>query len=172
MVFWRIRIREKPRIEISPEDIILAFMHVVEEHGGVMTATRLHKLVTIAEKEAELDLFTARPYHYGPFVPELPNMMKALEKRGLIVSKTLKRDGKTVRIYALTPRGRNEARKSVAKLRRSTKGRDALAVAEIWGTAPLFSLLYYVYTRWPYLASKSRIRSEVLGGSPSPDAGD
>lgn len=161
-VLWRWR-RKEP--DVNPEDIVLALLEIAQEKRAPVTRTKIHKIVTIIVKELGLEqLLRPVPGRFGPYIPQLDDVLKSLEEQGLVAEHEKTYMGRRIVFIDLTEEGRREAIKAVQKLQRSSLGRSILDVIDVWADSSLIPLLVYVYERWPELTTKSEIRDQILGG--------
>ena len=149
--------------------------------------TRLEKLLFLVEEETDfadhvaVELFTFKPYHYGPYSREvydavdLLQALRLLEQRQVDVATGLdlgeesealdefdiNRDDRYVeRQLVLTQDGRDVTR--VLTTRISPQGMRALEeTKDRYGTMPLRQLLRYIYSEYPEYAEASRIRASL-----------
>lgn len=143
--------------------------------------TRLEKLLYLAEREGDLPpaaraALTFQPYDYGPYSKDVYEAAEILERLGLISEARVFRgsaldemeevlvgaDREGVeRRFRLTDKGGVIAQELAARSPRTAA--SLKAVKEKYARMPLQQLLRYVYTIYPEVAAKSRIKRQVLG---------
>ncbi len=119
---------------------------LLEMAGGCLSKTDFQKLLFLSQKEAEFSYYDFVPYHYGCYSFQAQSDIELLESFGWLEEKT-----KSVILLA-KPRDclRNN---ELAAIDRFTK-----QFKEYRGK----KLLTYVYERYPYYATRSKIAAEVL----------
>ncbi len=159
--------RAKLGFDLTLEDLALLAIVIAHERGNPITETRLHKVVTIVERELGLGVAKPVPHYFGPYVPELRDALERLKSDGYVEVEEREREVSEhgypyVRIYRVTERGRERAKELVDKLSRSSLGKRILKLLELWAPQRLDVVLYYVYTKYPDLTERSIIKDEVL----------
>ncbi len=148
--------------------------------------TRLEKLIFLLQRETAFATQTAEPfvfegYHYGPYSPEVYSAVDFLKAMRLVTEQQIdvgsgldvseeaealdeediNQDGPYIeRQLQLSEDGRAVAK--VLSTRVNSEGKKALTeIKDRYGTMPLRQLLRYVYSRYPDLTEKSRIKRSL-----------
>jgi len=148
---------------LTKKDVILALFYSAHQNGRYLTKTAVHKIITILMRESRLGKiapFRIKPYHYGPYSPDVEEVLRELESEGLVKVEELGEKGYA---YSLTDEGLKRGKEAYEKLFRYWGGGKIAAIMDSWSKAPLRALLYYVYLKYPDLTVRSRIKDKVLG---------
>lgn len=150
-------------------DVLLLLLRVA---GAIWGKTRLQKLLVLVAKETEIprlvpEFYQHYAYNFGPFDHLVSHDVAQLCDAGVIRIDAPKARSESERsvdaVFDLTSRGV----KFADALARSAEGKDVLAqlqqIAAKYARMPLPELIKYVYTQYPELTVKSKIRDEVLG---------
>lgn len=150
-------------------DVLLLLLSVA---GAVWGKTRLQKLLVLIAKETEIPslvpgFYQHYAYNFGPFDHIVDHDVTQLCGAGVVRVEAPKSSSRSDRsvdaVFALTARGEKFAN----ALARSPEGRKVLehlhCIAAKYARMPLPELIKYVYTTYPELTVKSKIRDEVLG---------
>lgn len=150
-------------------DVLLLLLRVT---GAIWGKTRLQKLLVIVAKETDIPRVVPEFYHhyaynYGPFDHLVNHDVAQLCGAGVVRVEAPMPSSRTDRsvdaVFELTTRGEKFAN----ALARSQEGKKVLeqleGVAAKYARMPLPELVKYVYSAYPELTVKSKIRDEVLG---------
>jgi len=162
--------RSKLGFDITLGDIALLAIAIAQAAGNPITETRLHKVLTIVERELKLGVANLKPHYFGPYIPELRDALEGLRKNSYIEIEERSRETSDfgypyIKVYKVTKSGEARARELADKLARSSLGKRILKLLELWAPARLDVVLYYVYTKYPDLTDRSVIKDRVLGHS-------
>lgn len=134
-----------PNFKLFP----LALLYV----GGdsIDGATKFQKLVFLAQEETDLpEIFDYQADKYGPFSPELAQVLEVLEDRGLIEKDTrTTRAGHDRYDYRLTTRGHKIASEMAKDEEFEPLFENGEEVKTSHNHKPLDSVLKYVYRKYP-----------------------
>jgi uncharacterized protein len=176
---------EEPKANLFAEDLILLLLYSApsagEAHGELNGATRLEKLLFLADKEAEIgklvpNPFSFKPYDYGPYSKDIYEAIDLLEEARLLEEERViegmsideleefttgveEREG-VERRFRLTPEGRDVA--ALLAKQFPDVARRLATIKQRYGALPLRRLIRYVYTQYPAFAEASKIRDQVL----------
>jgi hypothetical protein len=138
--------------------------------GRVKGSTRVHKVVFLVEKILGIDIFGFEPWKFGPWSQELEELLKSLERKGLLKIRTEAPDlaswllGEApVKIYEasaeLIVTGEEAYKKLVGADPIKALYLKKLVLSAL--SVPLTYLLAYIYSRYPEMTVKSTIRDKV-----------
>ena len=138
--------------------------------GRVKGSTRVHKVVFLVEKILGIDVFRFEPWKFGPWSQELEELLKSLERKGLLKIRTEAPDlaswllGEApVKIYEASAELIAAGKEAYKKLVGADPIR-ALYLKKLVLSAlnvPLTYLLACIYSRYPEMTVKSTIRDKV-----------
>ncbi|MEA3254700.1 MAG: hypothetical protein U9Q22_02575 [Candidatus Altiarchaeota archaeon] len=84
-------------------------LKILDSVGSVKGRTKLQKLIFLGQEEAGLhNLFSYRPYHYGPYSQELTGLIDELKLGGYVEEKCRVSDDFIEYEYNITPKGREQ----------------------------------------------------------------
>ena len=149
-------------IKLQPTDVmLLVIMYAVGEE--VKGATKLEKLPFLLEKECGVKvdhLFKYFPYLHGPYSPKVMEAayrlayFKLIEMEERVVGVGTNEEH-TMRVYRLTPKGRDLAVKIFKSL--PDEHQKALLRLRDFNRLPLRELLKYVYTKYPEVKKYTKL---------------
>jgi len=153
-------------MESSPtlRDYVLAIIKLGSKGGEFRYKTKIHKIIFLITQEFGLKIATFIPYHFGPWSPEVDDVLNELIREGLLkldVSTREEIDGAkhTGKVYSFrfTKSGEVEARRALAVIQPEIRKRiEELAKWDLW------KLIGYVYVRYPHYATHSAIADDEL----------
>jgi hypothetical protein len=139
-------------------------------NGRIRGSTRVHKVVFLVEKILGIDVFRFEPWKFGPWSQELEELLKSLERKGLLKIRTEAPDlaswllGEApVKIYEASAELIAAGKEAYKKLVGADPIR-ALYLKKLVLSAlnvPLTYLLACIYSRYPEMTVKSTIRDKV-----------
>lgn len=145
--------------EPTKEEFLLAILHFGK---GVYGKTKLQKLAFLVQREMAGglfdDTFDFQPYYYGPFAPEIYEVVESLEGEDLISvrERRTEKDGDVVLAhdYELTPEGEEEAAEFLDSLPDDDQA-QVRKLVEAHNFRSLAKLLEYTYEEYPEMAERS-----------------
>lgn len=143
----------------AKEDFLLAILYFGK---AVYGKTKLQKLAFLVQREMEgtpFDgVFDFQPYYYGPFTPEIYDVVENVEKRNFISvqERRAEKEGDVVHAhdYELTSQGEERARDFVESLP-SDQREQLRKLVETYNFRSLAKLLEYTYEEYPEMAERS-----------------
>lgn len=147
---------------MNPSSIILLVLYYA---GGVIRGmTRLQKVLFLIQKEAGFGNFNFKPYKFGPFSPEIDNLVVSLEEQGLLeVIETTEYNPlqeSPTKTIILTDKGMCRAKELSATVDRVTSLKVSF-LAKRFVKVPLTYLIAYIYAKYPEYTNLSEIKEIV-----------
>jgi uncharacterized protein YwgA len=145
-------------------DYVLAIIKLGSKGGEFRYKTKIHKIVFLITQEFGLKMASFIPYHFGPWSPEVDDVLDELigeELLKLDVATREEIDGAkhTGKVYSfrITKSGELETRRALALIPPEIRRRiEELAKWDLW------RLIGYVYVRYPHYATHSAIADDEL----------
>jgi DNA-binding PadR family transcriptional regulator len=145
---------------MSGVDLLPVALLYVDRQKSIEGITRFQKLIFLLDEETDLDVgYDFRPDNYGPFSPELYNVIETLEDRDL-VNREVKhtRGGNEKFVYSLTESGRKVAKRVLEREDDVKEVFDAAQeVKQKHNDQSLERLLRYVYNKYPDYTSETKL---------------
>jgi len=134
--------------------------------GRIKGATRLHKLVFLIQQEVGLGRFQFQPSKYGPWSPDLEELIGKLEAQGLLKAEEVednKYRERPVKIFTAAPNLLEVGKATYEKLRRVDPPTALLLRHRVYlySRLAITYLIAYVYRRYPEYALNSAIWGKV-----------
>jgi uncharacterized protein YwgA len=151
--------------DLAPEELILSILHF--SNGVIPGALYLQKLVFLAvhedkKRRAELEkAIEFRPLNFGPYSDSVRSAIDRLESDGLVISRRQVVSKYNREVFALTSTGRQRGDEIANALNKEAREflRNLCLAAKQLGYS---GILRYVYTKYPELTSRSKIKEEVF----------
>ena len=153
---------------LNKEELISILFYLA--NGRIKGSTRIHKVVFLIEKTLEIDVLKFVPWKFGPWSPELEDLLESLEKRELLKIHIEPLDlnnellGEApVKIYEASKELIDAGRDAYKRLM-NTDPAKAFYLKRLVLPAlnvPLTYLLAYIYSKYPEMITKSSIRVKV-----------
>lgn len=143
---------------LDPADWLLLLLDraALGAHGSdELDPVRIQKGMFLLSKRgpATSDLYSFRPYDWGPFSSGIYADLASLTRQGLLVEE--KKIGRTWSTYRVTPRGHERALRAAARIGEPSTGWLKQA-REFLTTRSFAQLLRDVYAMYPDMAVNSR----------------
>ena len=140
----------------------VALMYV--DGTGVDGATRMQKLVFIAQEETEVpEAFEYEPGPFGPYSWELERALDELAGKGVIkIEHVTNEVGNEKTIYRLTEIGVRVAKRMIEYDELKHFLDTAVDIKDEFGDTRMKHLLDYVYTKYPDLATETELDTDRL----------
>jgi len=134
--------------------------------GKIKGATRLHKLVFLIQQEVGLGRFQFKPSKYGPWSPDLEELVNELETQGLLKAEEVEDDKyreRPVKIFTATQDLLEIGKTTYEKLRQVDPPTALLLHHKVYlySRLAITYLIAYVYRRYPEYAFNSTIWDKV-----------
>jgi len=147
---------------MNPNYIILLVLY---NAGGVIhSMTRLQKIIFLIQQEAGLGDFNFKPYKFGPYSPEIDNIVRSLEDQELLkiteITEYNPLQEVPTKIIVLTDKGKCMAKESFTTIDHVTSLKVRYLVKR-FVKVPLTYLIAYIYSKYPEYTTLSEIKEIV-----------
>lgn len=153
--------------KLSKSAILSMIFHIAK--GMIKGRTRLHKIIFLVQKEFNVGDFTFKPHVFGPYSPELDQLLENLIKEGLITIKdTIDLtysflQEKPTKVFIASEKLLEIGSQAYKELYDIDCIKAVLLARRVKGytVMPITRLLAYIYAKYPEFSINSAIKEKV-----------